>query len=243
MPNIVVENLYHSYGAKPALQAIDLIIRPGFNVILGPNGAGKSTLFSLLTGILPAQKGQVRYDQQDIKTQRRSIMHRLGVVFQQPTLDLNLSVQQNLTYFGALHGITKVSVMRQCEPLLQSFGLAERLSDSTRSLNQGHRRRIEIIRALIHQPQFLLLDEATVGLDADTRQLVLNTLRDYVTVNDVTLLWTTHLMDEVQSNDALTLLHKGKIQAQGLTTDLLVQAQCNSVFDWYCSLTQTVEAM
>ena len=133
--------------------------------------------------------------------------------------------------------------MRQCEPLLQSFGLAERLSDSTRSLNQGHRRRLEIIRALIHQPQFLLLDEATVGLDADTRQLVLNTLRDYVTVNDVTLLWTTHLMDEVQSNDALTLLHKGKIQAQGITTDLLVQAQCNSVFDWYCSLTQTVEAM
>ncbi len=243
MSNIVVENLYHSYGAKPALQAIDLIIRPGFNIILGPNGAGKSTLFSLLTGILPAQKGQVRYDQQDIKTQRQSIMHRLGVVFQQPTLDLNLSVQQNLTYFGALHGIAKVSVMRQCEPLLQSFGLAERLNDSTRSLNQGHRRRLEIIRALIHQPQFLLLDEATVGLDADTRQLVLNTLRDYVTINDVTLLWTTHLMDEVQSNDALTLLHKGKIQAQGITADLLVQAQCNSVFDWYCSLTQTVEAM
>ncbi|MBE1288277.1 MAG: ATP-binding cassette domain-containing protein [Alteromonadaceae bacterium] len=243
MSNIVVENLCHSYGAKPALQAIDLVIRPGFNVVLGPNGAGKSTLFSLLTGILPAQKGQVRYDQQDIKTQRRSIMHRLGVVFQQPTLDLNLSVQQNLTYFGALHGIAKVSVMQRCEPLLQSFGLTERLSDCTRSLNQGHRRRLEIIRALIHQPQFLLLDEATVGLDADTRQLVLNTLREYVTDNNVTLLWTTHLMDEVDKEDVLTLLHKGKVKAQGKTKDLLAHAKCSSVFEWYCSLTQTVEAM
>jgi ABC-2 type transport system ATP-binding protein len=243
MSNIQVETLNHCYGTKPALHEIKLVIEPGFNVILGPNGAGKSTLFSLLTGILPAQTGKVLYDQVDIKSHRRAIMHRLGVVFQQPTLDLNLSVQQNLTYFGALHGISKASVMQQCEALLQAFGLADRLSDSTRSLNQGHRRRLEIIRALIHQPQYLLLDEATVGLDADTRQLVLNTLRDYVQANNVTLLWTTHLMDEVLMTDNLTLLHKGTIKAQGKTEVLLADAQCRTVFDWYCSLTQTVEAI
>lgn len=243
MPNIHVETLSHHYGAKPALHDIKLVIKPGFNVILGPNGAGKSTLFSLLTGILPTQTGRVLYEQDDIKTHRRTIMHRLGVVFQQPTLDLNLSVQQNLTYFGALHGIPQPNVMQQCAELLTAFGLVERLNDGTRSLNQGHRRRLEIIRALIHQPQYLLLDEATVGLDADTRQLVLNTLRDYVEANNVTLLWTTHLMDEVHMSDALTLLHKGRIKAQGNTQALLTQAQCHSVFDWYCALTQTVEAM
>ena len=105
-------------------------------------------------------------------------MHRLGVVFQQPTLDLNLSVQQNLTYFGALHGITQPNVMQQCAELLTAFGLAERLNATLRAhLIKATGVDSKSFRALIHQPQYLLLDEATVGLDADTRQLVLNTLR------------------------------------------------------------------
>lgn len=243
MSQITIENISHRYGKKSALEEVSLSLSPGFNVILGPNGAGKSTLFALLTGLKSIQTGAIQFGEKNISTFRQEIMSQLGVVFQQPTLDLNLTVKQNLTYFGALHGISKTTVMERCEPLLEKFALLDRLSASSKTLNQGHRRRLEIIRALLHNPQYLLLDEATVGLDADTRQLVLKTLREYVSEKHITLVWTTHLMDEVGMDDNLTLLHKGQIQASGTTQALLDDADETSVFSWYCALTQQQQAI
>jgi ABC-2 type transport system ATP-binding protein len=243
MHSIQISDIHHRYYKKTALASVSLDLSPGFNVILGPNGAGKSTLFALLTGLLPIQQGTITFGAQALQDYRSAIMRQLGVVFQQPTLDLNLTVQQNLTYFGALHGIGKAEVLQRCEALLTQFALKDRLAAPAKSLNQGHRRRLEIIRALIHQPQYLLLDEATVGLDADTRQLVLKILRQYVKDNQTTLLWTTHLMDEVAGDDQLILLHQGTVQAQGVTAELLADGNYPSVFAWYCASTQSEEAI
>lgn len=236
--SIVIKNIDFIYRNKSALSDVSFTLAPGFNVLLGPNGAGKSTLLNLLTTQRPLQFGSISFDGLDIQQQPRLIMEQLGVVFQQTTLDLDLSVSQNLTYFGALHGIKSHVVLERIAPVLSQLGLIDRLHDKVRDLNEGHRRRVEIARCIIHNPRYLLLDEATVGLDADSRKLIIEHIRMLAKQQAMTILWTTHLMDEVQENDSLYILNKGKLIAQGECRALLVQHHQNSVFDLYRSLTQ-----
>lgn len=236
--SITISDVSYKFKNKPALIDINVTLSAGFNVLLGPNGAGKSTLLSLLTAQRTLQHGSITFDESNIGTESRSIMAKLGVVFQQTTLDLDLTVLQNLTYFGALHGLSAQTVLTRITPVLSQLALLERLHDRVRALNEGHRRRVEIARCMIHQPQYLLLDEATVGLDVDSRKLILEHIRSLAAAEHITVLWTTHLMDEVAENDPVFILNQGRLIEQGICHELLVRYQQSSVFDLYRTLTQ-----
>jgi len=236
--SITITDVTYSFKAKPVLSDINLSLKPGFNVLLGPNGAGKSTLLSLLTGQRTLQQGKITFSDNDISHDTRAIMAQLGVVFQQTTLDLDLTVLQNLTYFGALHGLSAAKVLDRITPVLTQLALFDRLQDKVRALNEGHRRRVEIARCMIHLPQYLLLDEATVGLDVDSRKLIIEHIRALTTAQHLTVLWTTHLMDEVLEDDPLFILNQGKLIEHGICHTLLGKHQQCSVFDLYRTLTQ-----
>jgi len=240
---IVTNNLSFAYGKKKALSEVNLNLTNGFNVLLGPNGAGKSTLFSLLTGLTQTVHGSIKINDNDLSQHKSKIMSEMGVVFQQSTLDLDLSVKQNLLYYASLHGIAPKKALENIELILAQLSLTERLHDKVRTLNGGHRRRVEIARALIHQPKVLLLDEATVGLDVDSRLLIISYVRELCAQRDICVLWTTHLMDEVDLNDQLIIINKGEIQAQDQSSKLCDQHKVKDIYQLYFALTQNTEAV
>jgi ABC-2 type transport system ATP-binding protein len=241
--SILVENLSYSYGRKQVLKELNFSLTAGFNVLLGPNGAGKSTLFSLLTGLFETGHGEIKICNVDLIEQKRSALRLMGVVFQQSTLDLDLSVKQNLLYHASLHGISPVSALKNIEPILEQLQLSERLNDRVRLLNGGHRRRLEIAQALIHQPKVILLDEPTVGLDTDSRRLIIEHVRGLAHELGICILWATHLMDEVSGDDELILLDKGQVRAQGRCHRLCDDNDTKNVFELYHKLTSNVELM
>ena len=240
---IVTNNLSFTYGKKSALNNVNLSLSSGFNVLLGPNGAGKSTLYSLLTGLRQTAQGTIEINEKELHQNKSKIMSQMGVVFQQSTLDLDLSVKQNLFYYASLYGIAPKKALQNIELILEQLNLTERLDDKVRTLNGGHRRRVEIARALIHQPKILLLDEATVGLDVDSRLLIISYVRSLCAEQDICVLWTTHLMDEVQPDDQLIIINKGEIQAQAKSSQLYEQYNVVDTYQLYFSLTQNTEAV
>ena len=215
---LTVEHLSHRYGTKLVLDDVSFSLTPGFTALLGPNGAGKSTLFGLLTRLFAAQVGQISVAGHLLSQQPRAALSRMGVVFQQPTLDLDLTVRRNLLYFAALHGISgKIAETRTAE-VLELLGMAERAQEPVRNLNGGHRRRMEIARSMIHRPQVLLLDEPTVGLDAETRLAIVDHVH-HLANDGLTVLWATHLTDEIGPEDHLLILHQGRVRSDGRTAD------------------------
>lgn len=226
-----VQNLSFRYGARVALDDVNLSIDPGaFAALLGPNGAGKSTLFGLLTRLFTTENGTISIAGHDLSRDPRAALGAMGVVFQQPTLDLDLSVEQNLRYFAALHGISGRDAGVRIGAALDRLGMAERAREKVRALNGGHRRRTEIARALLHRPKILLLDEATVGLDAAARQSITAHVHDLCANDGMTVLWATHLTDEVYDTDRLFILNRGKILQDGITRDIVGDHDLKSVF-------------
>ena len=220
MSALNVEGLSYSYGRKQALRDVSFSLEAGqFCALLGPNGAGKSTLFSLLTHLQAVQTGRLALAGFDLRSDPRKALARLGIVFQQPTLDLDLSVWRNMTYFAALHGLSGKQAAGRIEAALDRLDMAERKAEKVRALNGGHRRRMEIARALIHDPQVLLLDEPTVGLDAASRDAITRHAHD-LAAEGVTVLWATHLTDEVRPTDELILLHKGEVLERGTAAQI-----------------------
>lgn len=224
-----VEKLTHHYGNKKALNDVSFSLASGFNILLGPNGAGKSTLFSLLTGLRRVSEGQIWINQLSMKADRQNVMRQLGVVFQENTLDLDLSVYQNLDYFASLHGLKTKTAVEAIEDVLAHLGLSSRLDDKVRRLNGGHRRRLEIARSLLHQPSCLLFDEPTVGLDIESRQLILAFMHDYVKRTNALVLWATHLLEEVGHDDHLLLLANGELKGDDVCHQLLAQNKVDGV--------------
>ena len=213
---ISVRDLSHNYGSRAALKDVSFELQRGrFLALLGPNGAGKTTLFSLLTRLLAAPAGSIELFGYDLRRSPREAMRRLGVVFQQPTLDLDLSVAQNLAYHGALQGMPPGEVRRRSEEELERFNLAERARDRVRDLNGGHRRRVEIARSLLHGPELLLLDEASAGLDLETRRALYRHVRNLCDERGTAVLWTTHLVEELDAEDETLVLHRGELIARG----------------------------
>src|SRR4051794_16933597 len=177
-----VENVSHSYGARQALKNVSFTVAPAsFTALLGLNGAGKSTLFSLVTRLFGVQAGHIAMFGYDIGRNPGEALRRVGVVFQARTLDLDLSVTQNLQYHAALHGIGRREARSRAGELLARIGLADRSDSKVRDLSGGQMRRLEIARALLHRPRLLLLDEATVGLDVKARSDILGHVRRLVT--------------------------------------------------------------
>lgn len=220
MTGLCVTDLGFSYGSKRALDGVCFEVEAGrFCALLGPNGAGKSTLFALLTRLLVTSEGRIEIAGHDLAQSPRAALAKLGIVFQQSTLDLDLSVRQNLSYFAALHGISGRDAVIRIDAALDKLEMRERAGEKARALNGGHRRRTEIARALIHDPSVLLLDEPTVGLDAAARQAITNHVHQ-LTQEGTTVLWSTHLTDEVRPEDDLVILHRSKVLARGTAAEV-----------------------
>lgn len=211
-----IGDLTFAYGHRQVLSGVTMSVPTGhFCALLGPNGAGKSTLFALLSRLLIASSGQILIGGMDLRKNPLRALARMGIVFQETTLDLDLSVRRNLIYFAALHGLSGKSAAMAIDRSMERLNIRDRADDRAKDLNGGHRRRAEIARALIHNPSILLLDEPTVGLDAASRAAVTAHVHDLCSDGAVSVLWSTHLVDEVRPEDDLVILHKGAVLAQG----------------------------
>ena len=242
-PTLAIAGVSHRYGARPALVDVSFSVAPStFTVLLGLNGAGKSTLFSLITRLYGVQRGQIRIFGHDIAHAASEALRRVGVVFQPRTLDLDLTVMQNLTYHCALHGIGKRDGRARAAEVLQGIALSERSNDKVRNLSGGQMRQVEIARALLHRPRLLLLDEPTVGLDIKSRALILSHVRGMIG-EGVSALWATHLIDEVAPSDDVVVLHQGRVLAHGTVARIMEIAKAPDIRTAFIALTQVDEAV
>jgi ABC-2 type transport system ATP-binding protein len=224
-PALAVRNVSHAYGQHKALRDVSLTVpRSGFTALLGLNGAGKTTLFSLITRLYDTQHGSIDVLGFRVSREPGEALRRLGVVFQARTLDLDLSVIDNLLYHAALHGIGGREARRRALTALRDIELEDRAGHAVRKLSGGQMRRVEIARALLHQPRVLVLDEPTVGLDVASRSAILRHVRGLIRDRGVAVLWATHLLDEVISDDAVVVLHRGQVLAAGNVSDIVASA-------------------
>ena len=232
-----------AYGPRKALDGVDIAIGAGeFVALLGPNGAGKTTLFQLLTGLFVPDGGSIRVAGHDIRRNAVPALAGLGVVFQQPTLDLDMTVRGNLRFHANLHGLTGTEAGRRIAESLQQSKLADRAGDRSRSLSGGQRRRVELARALIHRPKLLIMDEPTVGLDPASRRDLLDYVLDLREQRSMAILWATHLVDEAEQADRVIVLHKGNVIVSGSPAALVEQTGKKDLHDAFVSLTGVEES-
>lgn len=211
-----VKHISKRYGAQIALDRLSLEIEPGqFCALLGPNGAGKSTLFQILTGLFTPDGGDVDLFGVSLHRQAPLVLAQIGVVFQQQSLDLELSVRRNLMFHVKLHGLSWCELQDQAQALLVQLGLPDAMNQSCRALSGGNRRKVELVRALLHKPALILMDEPTVGLDPKSRQDLLRAVQNQVADHGCMVLWATHLVEEAEQADQVLVLHRGALVACG----------------------------
>ena len=218
---VEVENLRHRYGPREALGGVSLTVSCGeIFGLLGPNGGGKTTLFRILSTLMPATGGTVRVFGHDLLREPGAIRRHLGVVFQHPSLDPKLTVMENLLHHGHLYGLRGAPLQRRAEALLDRLGLGDRARDRVETLSGGLRRRTELAKALVHRPDLLLLDEPSTGLDPGARRDFTTYLCQLREQDGVTVVLTTHILDEAERCDRVGILHQGKLVALGTPDDL-----------------------
>jgi len=209
-------NVYSGYGRLPVLFDVNFSIAPGELVaVLGPNGAGKSTLFQILTGLFVADEGDAQVAGHSLRSAPVAALRHIGVVFQQMSLDLDLSVRRNLRFHAALHGLPGGVANERIDADARARGLGDDLGRLVRELSGGNRRKVELVRALLHRPEVLLMDEPTVGLDPKSRRDLLGAIDADVRERASTVLWATHLVEEAEGAQRVLVLHKGKLLADG----------------------------
>jgi ABC-2 type transport system ATP-binding protein len=237
-PALLLDNVVKTYGSIRALDGVSLRASAGeFIVLLGPNGAGKTTLFQLLSGLFVPDSGRIEIVGQDMLRHPVPALAMLGIVFQQPTLDLELSVTGNLMFHAGLHGIPRPIARKRIENELTRLGLAERAHDKTGQLSGGNRRRVELARALLHDPRVLLMDEPTVGLDPASRSDLLKLILSMRTDRSVAVLWATHLCDEVSGADRVVVLHRGKVLADTTPARLIAYSGASTIEQAFLAMT------
>jgi len=215
-PVLRIDALTKRYGERVAIGGLTLAVPRGqFVALLGPNGAGKSTLFQVLTGLFAADEGDITVAGISMRQHAAQALRHVGVVFQQQALDLDLSVRRNLQFQSDLQGLPKVLARERIAQGCERFGLTPDLDRAARELSGGNRRKVELIRALLHQPDLLLMDEATVGLDPKSRRDLLAGLQTEVKERGASVLWATHWVEEAEAAHRVLVLHKGKLLADG----------------------------
>ncbi len=206
----------HAYGTKAALHNVNISIAEGeIFGLLGPNGGGKTTLCRIISTTLKPKSGEVAFGGVNIWGNIRELRRRLGVVFQMSSLDTRLTVLENLRLQGKLHGLKGMDLEDQIARLLVRFRLTDRRDDFVRNLSGGLRRRLEVAKAFIHQPNFLLLDEPSTGLDPGARVDLWDVVQRLRGDHGVTVFMTTHLIDEADRCDRVAIIHRGRMVAMG----------------------------
>ena len=237
-PVLACREVSKRYGRTQALDGVSLAVAPGEMVaLLGPNGAGKTTLFQLLTGLFVADSGAVEVLGADMRREPVRALSQLGVVFQQPALDLNLSVRASLRFHADLHGLPRGVAGPRIDALLASFGLAEVQGQPARNLSGGNRRKVELLRALLHEPRLLVMDEATVGLDPASRAQLLAEVLRAREARGIGVLWATHLVDEAERAQRVVVLHRGQVRFDGTPAALCRQQDQPSLEQAFLQLT------
>ena len=218
---IRVDDLSFRYGDRVALDSVSFSVKSGAIFgFLGPNGGGKTTLFSILSTVLPLQVGTVTALGHDVQNDSARYRQQIGVTFQAPGLDRRLTVLENLIHQGHLFGLKGEHLRHTCQQLLEQFGVADRQADIVDTLSGGLKRRVELAKCLIHGPSLLLLDEPSTGLDPGARHELWASLEQLRADQGVTVVVTTHLMEEAERCDELALLHLGQVVAQGSPSEL-----------------------
>ena len=234
---LTIETLNHNFGNLRALDNVKLTLKEGdYSILLGLNGAGKTTLFSLITRLYDNQTGSIEIFSHNIKKNPSKALANIGVVFQQPTIDLDLTVEQNLHYHASLHGMRKKVALDNALTELKRQNMQDIFKKKVRELSGGQKRRVEIVRALMHKPKLLLLDEPTVGVDIENRKLIVKHVKNLCAEKKIAVLWATHLIDEVDQEGKLIILHKGKILANDTVKNILKNTKIKNVsnaFDYF----------
>jgi len=218
---IQVQNLTHRYGDRVALSNISFEVKGGeIFGLLGPNGGGKSTLFRILSTMMVPTEGKAILAGHDLERDAAAVRREIGVVFQTQSLDRALTVEENLRAQGHLHSLSGHLLRDRMNRAMERLGLKDRRNDLVESLSGGLRRRVEIAKALLHQPKVLLMDEASTGLDPAARRDLSRHVENLREQEGVTILLTTHILGEADRCDRLVLLHQGQIVAQGSSAEL-----------------------
>ncbi len=221
---LVVEALTHCYGERVALNNVSFQVAKGeIFGLLGPNGGGKTTLFRILSTLVKPREGNVRMFGVDVVRAEGEIRRRIGVVFQSPSLDRKLTVLENLRHQGHLYNLRGHELQSRIDELLSRFGMADRKADLVETLSGGQRRRVELAKGLLHKPQVLLLDEPSTGLDPRVRRELSDYLERLRDEDGMTILLTTHLMEEADRCDRLAILDRGQLVALSTPRELKEQ--------------------
>ena len=232
-----IKNVSHKFGEFKALKNVSINIDSGdFTVLLGLNGAGKTTLYSLITRLYNNNSGSIKIHNFDVREESSDALKNIGVVFQQPTLDLDLSVEENLHYHSSLHGLSFTDAKERIEEEIRRIDLTEKLKNKVRSLSGGQRRRVEIARSLLHKPKLLLLDEPTVGLDIGSRQMILKHVKSLCKKGQLAVLWATHLIDEIDKGEKVVIIHKGEIVESGDVLKIVKKTKQKNIRDAFNKL-------
>jgi ABC-2 type transport system ATP-binding protein len=218
---IEVQDITHRYGDRVALSHVSFEVKRGeIFGLLGPNGGGKSTLFRILSTMMVPTEGTAVIAGSDVVHDPAAVRRQVGVVFQTQSLDKALTVEENLRAQGHLHGLSGATLRKRMDYAMERLGILDRRRDLVETLSGGLKRRVEISKALLHQPRVLLMDEASTGLDPAARRDVVRHVDSLRTQEGVTILLTTHILEEADRCDRLVLLHQGKIVAQGTPMEL-----------------------
>ena len=240
--SLKISSLSKNYGSIRAVDQVSLDLYEGeYAVLLGPNGAGKTTLFQILTGLFVADSGEVLINELNIRNSAVKVLSQIGVVFQQITLDMDITVLENLNFHGRLHGISSKEFKNIAEVELQQVNLWDRRNDKVRSLSGGQKRKVELARSLMHKPKLLLLDEPTVGLDPQSRRDLLNYILKIKKDRKMIILWATHLVDEAEKADTVIILDNGKIVTKGTPNKIKEQTNKKDLHDAFVALTSYKE--
>ncbi|PQO35054.1 ABC transporter ATP-binding protein [Bremerella cremea] len=211
---VSIENVSHFYGKRQALADVSLSIDPGeIFVFLGPNGGGKSTLFRLLSTLMPLRHGSISIYGRTVTAHQHEVRQQIGVVFQMPSLDKKLTVRENIDQQAALYGVAGQTLKERTSVLLEKLELADRQNDVTEDLSGGLRRRVELAKGMLHSPKVLLLDEPSTGLDPAARQAMWRYLEFLRRDQGVTIVLTSHLLEEAEKADRIAILDQGHLVA------------------------------
>ena len=240
MKNIIldIKLLSKSYGPIKALNEVSFSLSEGeYASLLGPNGAGKTTLFQILTGLFVSEKGNALINNFNMRNQAINALAHIGVVFQQITLDMDLTVMENLKFHSNLHGINDKEFNKRVIVELEQVNLSDRINDKVRALSGGQKRRVELARSLLHKPKLLLLDEPTVGLDPQSRRNLLDYIIKLKEERKMAVLWATHLVDEAEKADTVIILDKGQIIKKDTPENITKEYNKDTLHDAFISLT------